>query len=388
MPCRAEFGVFQRVSVARGREVAFIGIDSGDSEPRRATTFLRSFPVSYPSYYDRSGAGRRGDHRLDASRRSPSSTTAAAASTSARVPTRARPSSNETSGATRWAGERMPELRIDPLSGHRTIVAGERSRRPGGEPALRSRPSRSIPSATRSPRATRTARRRSSTRCAPAAGRADSPGWTVRVVPNLYPALEPRAPGAAPQPEPGERRPRSARAVRSLPATGAHEVIINGPQPVLSLAELPVEQVVAAIEVWRERMRAHARQRLRAADRQRAPRGGRLAAAHPRAALRAGLRAGGRRARARARRRLHDAHDGPEPARRPGRGGGAPRRADRGDRRRGGADGAVRLAAALPADARAARAAAALRGRRRRPARRCCTTGCAGCRATSARARR
>ena len=33
--------------------------------------------------------------------------------------------------------ERVPELRIDPLSGHRTIVAGERSRRPGGEPALR-----------------------------------------------------------------------------------------------------------------------------------------------------------------------------------------------------------------------------------------------------------
>jgi galactose-1-phosphate uridylyltransferase len=27
---------------------------------------------------------------------------------------------------------------------------------------------------------------------------------------------------------------------------------------VLSLAELPVEQVVAAVEVWRERMRAHA----------------------------------------------------------------------------------------------------------------------------------
>ena len=28
----------------------------------------------------------------------------------------------------------MPELRIDPLSGHRTIVAGERSLRPGGAP--------------------------------------------------------------------------------------------------------------------------------------------------------------------------------------------------------------------------------------------------------------
>jgi len=35
-------------------------------------------------------------------------------------------------------------------------------------------------------------------------------------------------------------------------------VIINGPQPVLSLAELPAEQVIAAVEVWRERMRAHA----------------------------------------------------------------------------------------------------------------------------------
>jgi UDPglucose--hexose-1-phosphate uridylyltransferase len=34
-------------------------------------------------------------------------------------------------------------------------------------------------------------------------------------------------------------------------------VIVNGPQPVLSLAELPVEQVAAAMEAWRERMRVH-----------------------------------------------------------------------------------------------------------------------------------
>ncbi len=44
----------------------------------------------------------------------------------------------------------------------------------------------------------------------------------------------------------------------TLPATGAHEVIINGPQSVLSLAELPVEQVIAAVEVWRARMLEHA----------------------------------------------------------------------------------------------------------------------------------
>jgi thiol-disulfide isomerase/thioredoxin len=54
-PCRAEFGVFQRVSVAQGREVAFIGIDSGDSSRTSALAFLRSFPLSYPSYYDASG---------------------------------------------------------------------------------------------------------------------------------------------------------------------------------------------------------------------------------------------------------------------------------------------------------------------------------------------
>ncbi len=54
-PCRAEFGVFQRVSVSRGREVAFIGIDSGDFSRANAHTFLRAFPVSYPSYYDQSG---------------------------------------------------------------------------------------------------------------------------------------------------------------------------------------------------------------------------------------------------------------------------------------------------------------------------------------------
>ncbi|MCW2970334.1 MAG: TlpA family protein disulfide reductase [Solirubrobacterales bacterium] len=54
-PCRAEFGAFQRASVAEGREVAFLGIDSGDSSHADAVSFLRSFPVSYPSYYDANG---------------------------------------------------------------------------------------------------------------------------------------------------------------------------------------------------------------------------------------------------------------------------------------------------------------------------------------------
>jgi thiol-disulfide isomerase/thioredoxin len=54
-PCREEFAAFQRASLAQGRQVAFIGIDSGDSSRADAVAFLHSFPVSYPSYYDQSG---------------------------------------------------------------------------------------------------------------------------------------------------------------------------------------------------------------------------------------------------------------------------------------------------------------------------------------------
>jgi UDPglucose--hexose-1-phosphate uridylyltransferase len=153
----------------------------------------------------------------------------------------------------------VPELRIDPLSGHRTIVAGERSRRPGGAPTCA--PPEPI-DAERDPFAEghedRTPPELHAVR--PDGGTANGPGWSVRVVPNLYPALEPAehdssAGSAIDEGIGGRGQPDLFTA---LPATGSHEVIINGPQSVLSLAELPVEQVVAAVEAWRERMRAHA----------------------------------------------------------------------------------------------------------------------------------
>jgi len=56
VPCRAEFGAFARVAAEYGRRVAFLGLDSGDSSRADALRFLRSHPVSYPSYYDASGA--------------------------------------------------------------------------------------------------------------------------------------------------------------------------------------------------------------------------------------------------------------------------------------------------------------------------------------------
>jgi thiol-disulfide isomerase/thioredoxin len=54
-PCRAEFGAFQTASVALGRQVAFIGLDSGDSSRADAEGFLRARPLSYPSYFDPGG---------------------------------------------------------------------------------------------------------------------------------------------------------------------------------------------------------------------------------------------------------------------------------------------------------------------------------------------
>lgn len=50
-PCRFEFPHFQRLSAKYGKRVAFIGVDSDDSE-EAAATFLDEYPVSYPSYSD------------------------------------------------------------------------------------------------------------------------------------------------------------------------------------------------------------------------------------------------------------------------------------------------------------------------------------------------
>lgn len=50
-PCRYEFPAFQRLSARYGRRVAFLGVDSLDSE-EAAATYLRNTPVPYPSYSD------------------------------------------------------------------------------------------------------------------------------------------------------------------------------------------------------------------------------------------------------------------------------------------------------------------------------------------------
>lgn len=138
---------------------------------------------------------------------------------------------------------------MDPLTGYRTIVASERAGRPGARPPL-SPPPAIDPD--RDPFAAghedRTPPEVAAVR--PGGGSADGPGWTVRVVPNLYPALRAEAEDPGPDAAPDLFFAEAAR--------GHHEVIVNAPQPAQALAELPVDQLAAAMEMWRERMRAHA----------------------------------------------------------------------------------------------------------------------------------
>jgi cytochrome c biogenesis protein CcmG, thiol:disulfide interchange protein DsbE len=50
-PCREEFPVLQELSARYGKKVAFLGLNSEDSD-EAAATFLREEPVPYPSYSD------------------------------------------------------------------------------------------------------------------------------------------------------------------------------------------------------------------------------------------------------------------------------------------------------------------------------------------------
>jgi UDPglucose--hexose-1-phosphate uridylyltransferase len=144
----------------------------------------------------------------------------------------------------------MPELRVDPLTGLRTIIAGARADRPGGgfqvepvppldperDPFLEGHEDRTPPEVWAD---------------RPNCSRPDSPGWRVRAVPNLYPALHPDSE----EPE----RHANPDLFTALAATGAHEVIVNVPRPVATLVELSPEELARAIDGWRARMRAHER---------------------------------------------------------------------------------------------------------------------------------
>jgi UDPglucose--hexose-1-phosphate uridylyltransferase len=140
----------------------------------------------------------------------------------------------------------LPEVRVDPLTGLKTIVAGDRAGRPGGglsctppdpidpakDPFLEGHEDRTPPELFRA-----------------GSGAPDTPGWTVRVVPNLYPALTVDGPEPEPDPNPDLFTAAAAR--------GGHEVVVNAPQPLVSMSQLEPEQVATAMDVWRARIHHH-----------------------------------------------------------------------------------------------------------------------------------
>ena len=140
-----------------------------------------------------------------------------------------------------------PEIRIDQLTGLRTILAPGRAERPHGfeRAAGDEKGAAGCPfcegSEGKTPPEVYAVR--------PGGGEPDTPGWTSRVVPNLYPALGE-----------GDDEPRAdstPELFASRPAIGEHEVIVNAPEHVTAMAELSEERFLGAIATWRERMRAH-----------------------------------------------------------------------------------------------------------------------------------
>jgi len=186
-----------------------------------------------------------------------------------------------------------PEIRIDQLTGLRAILAPGRAERPEAFAKaardLTPRGRNGCPfcegSEEQTPPETWAFR--------PAGGETDGPGWVARSMPNLYPVLgkppvtiESSNAGSDPiteAAEPSTNLPKgsdpkgtgletglaasidplrtSTRATEpdlfaSVAADGAHEVLVNAPEHVVSMAELSAERFGTAVSFWRERMRA------------------------------------------------------------------------------------------------------------------------------------
>ena len=135
----------------------------------------------------------------------------------------------------------MSELRRDPLTSRWVIIAPERADRPNaflrsghaddplGSPFLAGREGFTPPEvyALREPGSSW-----------------NGPGWNVRVVPNRFPALRTEVPL--------ERRGDGL--FDRIAGTGAHEVIVESPDPHGHLGTLDPEQVLRVLSTWTQRI--------------------------------------------------------------------------------------------------------------------------------------
>ncbi|MBI4834527.1 MAG: galactose-1-phosphate uridylyltransferase [Planctomycetes bacterium] len=135
----------------------------------------------------------------------------------------------------------MSELRKDPILGRWVIIAAERAQRPDDfkHPEVQANPtncplcegkeSTTPPEilALRNPNS-----------------KPNGPGWHVRVVPNKFPALRIE----------GNPDKRGKGIYDRMNGIGAHEVIVETPQHITSMAPLPEEHIRDILLVYRERL--------------------------------------------------------------------------------------------------------------------------------------
>ena len=167
-------------------------------------------------------------------------------------------------------GGPAPEIRLDQLTGLRTILAPARADRPfdfGGVPA-ESDPEGAESCPFCEGREDRTPPEVWADR--PLGGDPDTPGWRVRAVPNLFPALAQSRLSGNPSPDSASvtaggdplraaTRGSEPDLFRSVPADGYHEVIVNTPRHRTCLGQLVDSELASAVAGWRTRMRDQAR---------------------------------------------------------------------------------------------------------------------------------
>ncbi len=141
----------------------------------------------------------------------------------------------------------QPEFRYEPLRDEWTLVAPARARRPRPAATAAETPSqRNCPfcpgNEAETPPEVAAERSEDTPR--------DASGWTLRVVPNKYPAIAPDTARVEREFPPGEAcdPPR--------PGTGVHEVVIETETHSATLATLPAAQLARVLICWRDRMRA------------------------------------------------------------------------------------------------------------------------------------
>ena len=134
----------------------------------------------------------------------------------------------------------MPELRKDPVVGRWVIISTERSRRPTNfTPVVMEKSDAGCPfcpgNEDNTPPEVMAFR--------PAEGRPNGPGWSVRVVPNKFPALQIE----------GTLDRRGEGLYDKMNGVGAHEVVIETPDHTQDLADLSVEHLQLVLEAYRQR---------------------------------------------------------------------------------------------------------------------------------------